>query len=84
MAKVDWFEMWRADKESMLATMVKNMSADLDVGYDFNGSCIQRQRSEIEKYEKDYQTLLNLISLMEPNKVQHFCYVQLLKSGAIA
>ena len=84
MEKNDWFEMWKADRESMLSTMIRNMAADLDAGYDFHGECIQRQKKEIADFEHDYNVILDLISVMEPKKVQHFCYIQLLKHGAIS
>lgn len=82
--KIDWFEMWRADKESILATMVGNMKSDLDAGYDYFGNSIQRQLKEIEDYRENYRTLMDYISFMDEKKVNHWCYVQLLKSGAIS
>ena len=36
----DWFEMWHLDKEVILNTMVRNMTADLECGYDYFGKSI--------------------------------------------
>ena len=84
MEKIDWFAMWRADKESIIDTMVMNMKDDLNAGYDFFGDCIQRQIKEIEEYRKNYKVLMDLVSFMDEKKVNHWAYVQLLKAGAIS
>ena len=81
--KLDWFELWRADRESMLDTMVRNMRSDLDNGYDYFGKSITQQREEIEQFKAQYDSDMDRIAEMEPNKVQHWCYVKLLKAGAI-
>lgn len=81
--KNDWFELWRADRESMLDTMIRNMKADLDCGYDYFGKSITRQREDIERFKADFDADLDKIGEMEPNKVQHWCYVRLVKLGAI-
>lgn len=87
MAKVecrtDWFELWREDRESMLNTMVRNMTADLEVGYDYFGKSITEQREAIAEFKRNFDADMDRIGEMEPNKVQHWCYVRLLKLGAI-
>ena len=37
--KTNWFEMWKADKECVLDTMVRNMASDLENGYDYYDLC---------------------------------------------
>ena len=81
--KNDWFELWKADRESMLNTMVKNMASDLENGYNYFGKCITEQRENIERFKKEYEADLDHIGDMEPNKVQHWCYIRLIKLGAI-
>lgn len=81
--KIDWFELWRADRESMLDTMIRNMKADLDCGYDYFGKSITRQREDIERFKADFDADLDKIGEMEPNKVQHWCYIRLVKLWAI-
>lgn len=34
----DWFEIWFTDKKAMIETMVHNMAADLENGYDYFGN----------------------------------------------
>lgn len=81
--KTDWFELWRADRESMLNTMVRNMVADLNAGYDYYGKSITEQRKDIEQFKANFDADMDKIGKMEPNKVQHWCYLRLLKLGAI-
>lgn len=82
--KCDWFEMWREDRESMLNTMIKNMRSDLDNGYDYFGKSITQQRADIERFKADYEADMDMLGLMDEKKIQHWCYVRLLKLGAIA
>ena len=82
--KMDWFEIWKADKESMMNTMVRNMQSDLDAGYNYFGKSITAQRENLERYKEQYDADLDHIAEMEPAKVQHWCYIKLLKAGAIA
>lgn len=81
--KQDWFEMWREDRQSMLNTMVKNMTADLDAGYDYFGKSITQQRADIARFKAEFDADMDKIGEMDEKKVQHWCYVRLLKLGAI-
>ena len=81
--KTDWFVMWCADKESMIATMARNMAADIEAGYSYFGKSIQTQLKDIADYKAKYEADLDHIADMDANKVNHWCYVQLVKSGAI-
>ena len=81
--KTDWFEIWKADREWILDCMVKNMASDLENGYDYFGKSITQQREDIARFKADFEADMDKIGDMEPNKVQHWCYVRLLKLGAI-
>ena len=81
--KVDWFEIWKEDRESMLNTMVKNMTSDLEAGYNYIGKSITEQREAIDEFKRNYEADLDHIGDMYPNKVQHWCYIRLVKLGAI-
>ena len=81
--KQDWFKMWVEDKESIMATMSRNMVADLEAGYSFWGNSIQKQMAEMNAYKEKYDAELEQIGQMDEKKVQHWCYIQLLKAGAI-
>lgn len=82
--KQDWLELWIADKQSMVDTMVRNMVADLNAGYDYYGRSITRQRETIEGYKKEFDLQMKALGLMDQNKVQHWCYMDLKRRGAIA
>ena len=80
-----WFEMWFADKESILETMVRNMAADLDCGYNYFGDCIRRQREEIAAYKEKFDSEVDHLKEMDDEKkVERWCYLDLRKRGAIA
>ena len=81
--KQDWFKMWVEDKECIMATMARNMASDLENGYNYWGKSIQNQIAEMNAYKAKYDAELDKIAEMDENKVQHWCYIQLLKSGAI-
>lgn len=80
-----WFELWFADKESILETMIRNMTADLDCGYDYFGACIRNQREEIAAYKEKFDLEVDHLKEMEDEKrVERWCYLDLRKRGAIA
>ena len=82
--KENWFEIWFQDKQSILETMIRNMAADLDAGYDFFGNCIRRQKEEIEKYKITFDAQMDLFKSMDDTAVARWCYYDLKKRGAIA
>lgn len=79
-----WFEMWFSDKQSLLETMVKNMQADLDAGYNYFGDCIKRQRKEIDEYKAEFDRQVDAFKAMEEKQVERWCYYDMKKRGAIA
>lgn len=81
--KIDWFEMWAADKEAMINTMIRNMTADLDAGYNYFGECIKRQRREIEEYRDQFEREMDAFKEMDEKKVQRWCYYDMRKRGVI-
>ena len=81
--KQDWFKMWVEDKECIISTMARNMASDLEAGYNYWGQSIQQQIAEMNEYKAKYDAQLDQIANMDENKVQHWCYIQLLKAGAI-
>ena len=79
----DWFEMWYADKSSMLDTMVKNMQADLNAGYDYFGQSIKNQRMAIDTYKRLFDQELDMFADMDEKQVNRWCYYDMVKRGAI-
>ena len=80
----EWFEIWFADKQSILETMIRNMASDLEAGYSYFGNCITRQRQMIDEYKAKFDAEMEAIKQMEPSRVGHWCYFDLRKRGAIS
>lgn len=80
---IDWTSMWEADKKSVIATMYGNMYADLQAGYNPFGNSIRSQREEIAAYEKDYSDTLEKFKYMTEEQINHWCFYDLKKRGAI-
>lgn len=80
----NWFEIWFQDKESMLETMVRNMTADLNAGYNYFGNCIKQQRETINEYRNQFDHQMDEFKLMDDAKVNRWCYYDLKKRGVIA
>ena len=81
--KTAWFEMWLDDKEAMICTMARNMSADLDAGYNYFGESIRKQREQIDAYKKEYDEQLMAFADMDDAKRDRWCYYDLLRRGVI-
>lgn len=78
-----WFDMWQDDRECMLSTMIRNMAADLNAGYDYFGRCITNQREEIENYKKETESAFDLFKSMTEEQVNRWCFYDLKKRGVI-
>ena len=79
----DWFSVWQDDKESILQTMINNMTSDLNAGYDYFGKSIVEQHKTIEKYKSDIDTTYDLFKSMDEKEVNRWCFYDLKKRGAI-
>lgn len=79
----DWFELWFSDKQNMVATMVKNMTADLEAGYDYFGNCIRQQVEMIEAYKAEFDRQMDEFKMMDEAAVNRWCYYDMKKRGAI-
>ena len=81
---VDWFQMWFEDKQSMLVTMHRNMSSDIDAGYNPCGQNIKRQREAIDEYSALMDRQMLALSAMEADRANKWCYYDMVKRGAIS
>ena len=81
--KIDYAEMWHDDKKSIIKTMVRNMNADMQVGYNWLGQSIQQQINEITAYTVNYEREAALLQAMTPDQQQRWCKRDLIKRGAI-
>lgn len=80
----NWFEIWFEDRESILNTMVRNMAADLEAGYNYFGQSITKQRQEIQRYKEETDNTLDSFKDMDEKAVNRWCFYELKKHGAIA
>lgn len=79
-----WFDIWFEDKKSIMSTMLKNMMADLDAGYNPNGHSIRKQKVNYEEYQMKFEREMDMFKTMEDAKVNRWCYYDLKKRGAIS
>lgn len=80
---IDWTSMWINDKKAIIGTMYRNMAADLDCGYNPLGENIRKQRQEIADYEQDYLNTLEIFKSLTEEEINHWCFYDMLKRGAI-
>lgn len=79
----DYFDLWLEDKRSIIDTMIRNMTADLDAGYNYFGNSITKQRQDIEDYKKQLDEQMEKFHEWEPDKIGRWCYFDMKRSGAI-
>lgn len=80
----DWFDVWFEDRESILSTMIRNMTSDLNAGYDYFGQSITQQKQEIAEYKAQTDKTLDMFKDMDEKAVNRWCFYELKKHGAIA
>lgn len=81
---MDWFEIWKSDKESIVATMIHNVISDLDNGYGWHSRSIIEQRKKIDAYEREFNQQMIALGMMDERKANWWCYVDLKRRGAIS
>lgn len=79
----NWFEMWHLDKEVILNTMVRNMTADLECGYDYFGKSITEQREAIEVYKAKFDAEVMSFAEKTDEQRNKWCYYDMLRRGVI-
>lgn len=79
----DWFDIWFDDKDAMIATMIRNMTSDLDAGYDYFSPSIIRQQIAIGQYKMDFDAQVDKFAYMDDKDVNRWCYYDMKKRGVI-
>lgn len=79
-----WFEIWYEDKQSMISTMMRNMVADIEAGYNPTGLNIRKQRAEIDKYTSEFDFQMERLADKDEKAAERWCYMDLKRRGAIA
>ena len=80
---MDFFKLWLEDRQCILATMIKNLAADLSAGYDYFGRSAVSQREEIEDYKRNTDNQLDAFVNMTDAQVNRWCRFDLIKRGVI-
>lgn len=80
----DWFPLWFEDKQSILDTMVRNLQADLNAGYDYFGNSAVSQRENIEAYKSQIDEELKVFRTMDENAVSRWCFYDMKQRGVIS
>ena len=79
-----WFEMWKSDRLSIIETMLKNVHADLECGYNYFGNCIQNQLKSIKAFQDEFNATLDMFTeFNDDSKIERYCYHDLIKHGVI-
>ena len=78
-----WFQIWFEDKQWILSCMYKNISDDLEAGYNPNGESITKQRRDIESFLQKFNEEMDKIKEKTKQQVEHWCYYDLKQRGAI-
>ena len=81
--KGNWLNLFVEDKESLIDTMVRNMNSDLENGYNYFGNSIQRQIAELNAFKAKFDAEMESFKTMTPEQVDHWCFIDLKKRGAI-
>lgn len=80
---VNWFDMWLSDRKAILQVMIENMRSDLEAGYDSNGISIKRQQVAIYDYSRETDRQLDAFKFMDEEKINHWCFYNMIKRGVI-
>lgn len=80
----DWFSLWSADQESMLATMVRNLSSDLEAGYQATGTSVGGQIADIADYRSHLLARYNRLRNMTNEQRDRWCFEDMKRRGVIA
>ena len=78
----DWFKIWREDYESIVATMRSNMISDAEAGY--STYALRAQLRGIMLYEREHDEKLEKLAHMTDAEAERWCFVDLVRRGAIA
>ena len=79
----EWFKIWYEDKVSILETMIRNMTADLECGYDYFGKSITEQREAIEVYKEKFDAEVMSFAEKTDEQRNKWCYYDMLRRGVI-
>lgn len=77
----DYVTMWSQDKRAIIATMHRNLTSDLNAGYNPIGDCVRKQQQAITAYTANYE--VELMALANKSNPNYWCYLDMVRRGAI-
>ena len=81
--KNDWFAIWCADYEGLIETAIRNLCADLAVGYNPYGESVMRSRAVVDEFKTRYAEGLEKLKNFDEKQAGRWCYLDMKKRGAI-
>lgn len=78
---IDFQSMWIADKKSIMETMHRNMTDDINAGYDPTGLSIRNQLAELSAYTEKFNA--ELMALADHKNPNYWCYLDMVRRGVI-
>ena len=80
----EWFAMWSADQESMLATRVKNLAADVAADYSPTGISVGNQIADLADARNAVIAQYNRLRNMSLEQRGRWCFDDMKRRGVIA
>lgn len=79
----EWVDMWKWDKRSIASTMLRNLSADLDVGRELDGKTVFDGIIEILVYAFNYKKEVLVLSIKDVEAAGRWCFDDMKRRGTI-
>lgn len=79
----EWFALWSSDQESMLATRIRNLAADIDAGYSPTGVSVRNQLADIADALNSVLAQYTRLGNMTIDKRGRWCSDDMKRRGVI-
>lgn len=79
----EWIAIWNDDKRSVVATMYRNLTADIEAGYDFFGHSVYQEHAAITEYAAKWERQITELAHLDTDAKGRKCFAWLKESGAI-
>ena len=79
----EWIFMWNDDKRSVVATMYRNLTADIEAGYDLFGYSVRQAQAAITTYVAKWERQITELARLDTDAKGRKCFEWLRDCGAI-
>lgn len=79
----EWIEMWNGSKRSTVASMYRNLTADIEAGYDLFGYSVRQAQAAITTYVAEWERQITELARLDTVSKGRKCFEWLKKSGDI-